>query len=102
MKKEFGKWLMDVAKYLATAVLISSVFNDLGESAAIYRVGGLTMAMLLGLGLALVKDKPTGKIKNRKGGDHMNGFIFMCILLMVIAVAGFLFFTIQEKRGKHY
>ncbi len=63
MKKEFGKWLMDVAKYLATAVLISSVFNDLGESAAIYRVGGLTMAMLLGLGLALVKDKPTGKIK---------------------------------------
>ena len=27
MKKEFGKWLMDVAKYLATAVLISSVFN---------------------------------------------------------------------------
>ena len=46
MKKEFGKWLMDVAKYLATAVLISSVFNDLGESAAIYRVGGLTMAMI--------------------------------------------------------
>ena len=65
MKKEFGKWLMDVAKYLATA-LISSVFNDLGESAAIYRVGGLTMAMLLGLGLALVKDKPTGKIKKQK------------------------------------
>lgn len=32
----------------------------------------------------------------------MNGFIFMCILLMVIAVVGFLFFTIQEKRGKHY
>lgn len=32
----------------------------------------------------------------------MNGFIFMCILLMVIAVAGFLFFTTQEKRGKHY
>ena len=54
MKKEFGKWLMDVAKYLATAVLISSVFNDLGESAAIYRVGGLTMAMLLGLGLSLI------------------------------------------------
>ena len=66
MKKEFGKWLMDVAKYLATAVLISSVFNDLGESAAIYRVGGLTLAMLLGLGLALVKDKPTGKIKKQK------------------------------------
>ena len=24
MRKEFGKWFMDVAKYMATAVLISS------------------------------------------------------------------------------
>lgn len=66
MKKEFGKWLMDVAKYLATAVLISSVFNDLGESTAIYRVGGLTMVLLLGLGLALVKDKSTRNKKTEK------------------------------------
>lgn len=66
MEKEFGKWLMDVAKYLATAVLISSVFNDLGESTAIYRVGGLTMVLLLGLGLALVKDKSTSKIRKQK------------------------------------
>lgn len=66
MKKEFGKWLMDVAKYLATAVLISCVFNDLGESVTIYRVGGLTMVMLLGLGLALVKDKSTSKIRKQK------------------------------------
>ena len=32
----------------------------------------------------------------------MNGFIFMCILVMVIAVDGSLFFPTQEKRGQHY
>ena len=29
MKKEFGKWLMDIAKYVATAVLLSSFFADI-------------------------------------------------------------------------
>ena len=57
---------MDVAKYLATAVLISSVFNDLGECTAMYSVGGLTMVLLLGLGLALVMDISTSKIRKQK------------------------------------
>lgn len=42
------------------------------------------------------------KSENEIGGNSMNGFIFMCIWLVVIAIGGFLFFTIQEKRGKHY
>jgi len=36
MKKEFGKWLMDIAKYLATAVLLASFFNDLEEKWIVY------------------------------------------------------------------
>lgn len=28
MRKEFGKWLMDIAKYIATAVILSSVFGE--------------------------------------------------------------------------
>ncbi|MBQ9254573.1 MAG: hypothetical protein IJ213_04305 [Bacteroidales bacterium] len=31
MKKEFGKWLMDIAKYLMTAVLLSTWFNGIGD-----------------------------------------------------------------------
>ena len=31
MKKEFGKWLMDVAKYMATALLLSSAFGDMDK-----------------------------------------------------------------------
>ena len=29
MKKEFGKWLIDIAKYLTTAILLSSLFSDI-------------------------------------------------------------------------
>jgi hypothetical protein len=28
MKKEFGKWLLDVGKYMTTAVILTSLFGD--------------------------------------------------------------------------
>ena len=57
MKKEFGKWLMDIAKYLTTAVLLSSVFNDIKESWVIYLVVSVAIVLTLLTGLLLVKDK---------------------------------------------
>lgn len=56
MKKEFGKWLMDIAKYMTTAVLLSSVFNDIRELWIVYVACGLSVLILLCLGLSLVKD----------------------------------------------
>ena len=29
MKEMFGKWLMDIAKYMATALLLSSAFGEM-------------------------------------------------------------------------
>ncbi len=55
MKKEFGKWLLDVAKYLATAVVLSSVFGEL-EKSSIYILGGLSVSSILLLGLFLISD----------------------------------------------
>ena len=55
MKKEFGKWLLDVAKYLATAVVLSSVFGEL-EKSSIYILGGLSVSSILLLGLFLTSD----------------------------------------------
>lgn len=57
MKKEFGKWLMDIAKYLTTAVFLSSVFNDIKESWVIYLVVSVAIVLTLLTGLLLVKDK---------------------------------------------
>ena len=61
MKKEFGKWLMDIAKYLTTAVLLSSVFNDMKESCVIYLVVSVAIVLTLLTGLLLVKDKKEEK-----------------------------------------
>lgn len=60
-RKEFGKWLMDIAKYLTTAVLLSSVFNDIKESWVIYLVVSVAIVLTLLTGLLLVKDKKEEK-----------------------------------------
>ena len=61
MKKELGKWLMDIAKYIATAVILTSVFGEISEQWVIY-VGGLVAVILtLTVGLWLIKDKKKGE-----------------------------------------
>lgn len=32
MRKKFGDWLLDIAKYMATAILLTSVFDEIRES----------------------------------------------------------------------
>lgn len=50
MKKEFGKWLMDIAKYMVTALLLSTIFAEMNEPIIIYVVVILS-AIVLGFGL---------------------------------------------------
>ena len=58
MKKELGKWFMDVAKYVATAVLISSFLGDFEQKWLMYIIGCVTVVFSVCLGLWLiVKDK---------------------------------------------
>ena len=61
MKKEIGKWLMDVGKYVATAVLISSLIGEFKEKWIVYLVGSLTVILTLGGGLLFIKEKKTSK-----------------------------------------
>lgn len=61
MKREFGKWLMDIAKYLTTAVLLSSVFNDIKESWIIYSFVSVAIVLTLLAGLYLVRDNKKGE-----------------------------------------
>lgn len=61
MRKELGKWLMDIAKYLTTAVLLSSVFNDIQESWVIYITVSVAIVLTLIAGLWLVKETKKGE-----------------------------------------
>ncbi len=61
MRKELGKWLMDIAKYITTAVVLTSIFGDVEQKWIIYIGGSLTIVITLLAGLWLVKDKKKGK-----------------------------------------
>ena len=62
MKKEFGKWLMDIAKYITTAVILTSIFGEIEQKWIIYAGGIVSISLTLGIGLWLVRDnKEKGK-----------------------------------------
>lgn len=66
MKKELGKWLMDIAKYIASAVILTSLFEDIGERWIIYVGGSIAVIITLSWGLYLVKERPIKNKKRRK------------------------------------
>ena len=39
MKEEFGKWLMDIDKYVTTAVILTSIFGEIEQKWIIYADG---------------------------------------------------------------
>lgn len=59
MKDVFGRWLLDISKYIATVVILSSVFGDL-EKWVVYVLGVFAVVITLVLGLSLV-DKKKGE-----------------------------------------
>jgi hypothetical protein len=59
MRKELGKWLMDIAKYVLTAVVISSAFSDV-QTSSMYVLVVISIVAPLALGLVLVRDKKKG------------------------------------------
>ena len=65
MTLELGKWLLDVAKYLATAVLISSFLGGFEQTWVMYAIGITAFVACLVIGLLLI-NKYNKKNKKRK------------------------------------
>ena len=57
MRLELGRWLMDIPKYITTAVILTSVFADLNQRWILYVMGTFAALMTLGCGLILINDK---------------------------------------------
>lgn len=67
MGLEFGKWLLDVAKYMLTALLFAIFFGDMDSLGTISFVTILMLVMLVS-GLWLVRDytdKDSTKVKKK-------------------------------------
>ena len=68
MGLEFGKWLMDVAKYMLTALLLASFFGDMNTSGMV-TIAIIIMLVMLGLGLWFVHhNSPDDKNNKKKKG----------------------------------
>ena len=67
MKEAFGKWLLDIAKYMVTALLISTIFADMEDPIIIYIVVFLAVVILLyGLSIIDESEKEKEKKLNKK------------------------------------
>lgn len=62
MKKEFGKWLMDIAKYMVTALLLSTAFGNMDRLWVLVCVV-IGVILTLGWGLSLIRQDE----KQKKG-----------------------------------
>ena len=67
MELELGKWLLDVAKYMLTALILANFFCDMDSLGTISFVTILMLVMLVS-GLWLVRDytdKDSTKVKKK-------------------------------------
>ena len=66
MKKEIGKWFMDVAKYIATAVLLTQIFGGLADSTYIVIYALVSVILIFALGVSIIhSDDEDQKRKER-------------------------------------
>ena len=71
MKKEIGKWFMDVAKYIATAVLLTQIFGGMADSVYIIIFALISVIIIFTIGVSIIHSddedqKRKERNKNRK------------------------------------
>lgn len=69
MKKELGKWLMDISKYIVTGVLLTSLISDL-EKWAVFVLAFLVGAVFLGFGLYAIKSSERDDSDNENENEN--------------------------------
>ena len=65
-KEKFGDWLLDVAKYMTTAVIITSLFDSFGSKWAL-AIGFIAVVVSFYIGISFFADnKKTNRRKGKK------------------------------------
>ena len=62
-KDKFANWLLDIAKYITTAVIISSIFEGFEDRLLLLITAMLVVGASLGWGLLLIQDDDSPKKK---------------------------------------
>ena len=66
MKRAFGEWLLDIAKYMVTALLLATIFKDMEHPIIVYMVVLLSLVVLI-FGLYIIHDSEQEEKKQKKG-----------------------------------
>ena len=74
MRKKFGDWLLDIAKYMATAILLTSIFDEIRESWISYVSVSIAIILSLIVGLNLFSQKTRKRRINNNGNNR-----YLCI-----------------------
>ena len=64
-KDKFANWLLDIAKYITTAVIISSIFDGIEDKLYLLIAAIAVVGASLGWGMLLIQDDDP---KNKKKG----------------------------------
>ena len=69
MKREIGKWFMDIAKYIATAVLLTQIFGGLSESPYIILYALLSVVAIFYIGVSMIHNDDIAKEKRERNRE---------------------------------
>ena len=66
MDEGIGKWMMDISKYIITAVPMTALLGMMNDTAMMLMIAGIVAAATLMAGLRLLKLSERTKTKKRK------------------------------------
>ena len=74
MRKELGKWLMDIAKYLITGILLTSIFADMKtKEMLIYSLIISTVLLSIGMLQIYKAEKEEKKTSEHHNNNNKHG-----------------------------
>lgn len=65
MKKELGRLLLDIAKYIITAIILARIFGEFDNDFELYFCASVTIIVLALIGLWLTEDDKKTKKKKK-------------------------------------
>jgi len=66
MKREIGKWFLDIAKYIATAVLLTQLFGGVTNKGSLILAAIVSIVIIFTIGLIYLHDDEVNN-KKKKG-----------------------------------
>ena len=76
MKKEIGKWFLDIAKYIATAVLLTQLFGGVTNKGSLILAAIVSIVVIFTIGLIYLHDEKRKGISNGRCNYNAGFFDF--------------------------